>query len=64
LSPLTFALICVSLGDYAAAIDWFERAVEDRSFWNIFLRVDPMCDPIRDEPRFAAVLKRIESPSG
>jgi len=63
-SPLTLALIYLSLGNYAAANDWFDRAVEDRSFWNIFLKVDPMCDPIRGEPRFAAVLKRIESPSG
>jgi serine/threonine protein kinase/Tfp pilus assembly protein PilF len=57
--PLSIALIYVGLGDREAAFAWLERAIDDHSFWLIFLGVDPMCDALRADPRFDRILNRI-----
>jgi DNA-binding winged helix-turn-helix (wHTH) protein/TolB-like protein/Flp pilus assembly protein TadD len=53
------ALIYASLGDKNNALDWLEKAYEDRSTLLIWIRVDPRLDNLRSEPRFKAVIKRM-----
>jgi serine/threonine-protein kinase len=57
--PTLFALIHITLGDHDAAIAMLERAYEIRSAWLPAMSIDPRIDPIRDDPRFLDLLRRI-----
>jgi serine/threonine-protein kinase len=47
------------LGDLERALDWAERAYADRRGWLAYLKVNPMLDPLRQEPRFQALVKKM-----
>ena len=53
------AIAWLGLGDDERALDSLERAVEDRSPRLLFLMVDPRFDPLRSNPRFQAMVKRV-----
>jgi DNA-binding winged helix-turn-helix (wHTH) protein/tetratricopeptide (TPR) repeat protein len=53
------ARLLALLGDRQAALDELENGIESRSFGVIFLKADPVFDSIRDDPRFEAMLKRV-----
>ncbi|HET8924715.1 MAG TPA: tetratricopeptide repeat protein [Candidatus Acidoferrum sp.] len=57
-SPL-IARIHLGLGEIDAAFEWLRKGLDERSYWNVFLKMDPVYDPIRPDPRFAEMLKRI-----
>ena len=50
------ALVHLALGEREAALRELERAQQDRSGWRAYLSRDPRLDPLRSEPRFAALL--------
>jgi serine/threonine-protein kinase len=60
ISPVEFATVYIALGDAERALDWIEAAVDDRRGWSAYLRVHPILDPLRAEPRFAAILDRMK----
>ncbi|MGD8375956.1 MAG: winged helix-turn-helix domain-containing protein [Acidobacteriota bacterium] len=63
-SPTSLATIHVLRGENDLAIAALERATEIRSGWILpFLAVHPTFDPLRGDPRFTAILERIESRS-
>ena len=47
-------------GNGEAALDWLERAFEERGPNLPYLAVDPIFDDIRPDPRFQALLERLE----
>jgi eukaryotic-like serine/threonine-protein kinase len=53
------AKIHLALDDRASAIDWLERAFRDRTHSMVFLRVDPQLDPLRGEPAFEDLVRRV-----
>lgn len=55
-SPM-IARIHLGLGEFEKALDWLQRGLEERSYWMVFLKVDPVYDPIRTHPRFSELLK-------
>jgi serine/threonine-protein kinase len=55
------ASLYVALGDSEAAFRWLEKAYAERSGGLVWIGVDPRMDPIRPDPRFAALRQRIES---
>jgi len=57
-SPM-IARIYVALGEIDEAFEWFKKGVEERSYWNVFLKMDPVYDPIRDDPRFHELLEDV-----
>jgi TolB-like protein/Tfp pilus assembly protein PilF len=57
-SPL-LALIHVGLGEDERAIDFLEKGVEERSYWMVFLKMDPVYDALRCHPRFQTILERV-----
>jgi len=60
ISPVEFATVYIALGDAQRALDWVEAAVDDRRGWSAYLRVHPILDPLRDEPRFAALVEKMK----
>ena len=58
-SPVAFAILHIGLGNLAAALDWAERAFDERRGWLAYVNVNPMFDPLRNEPRFAALVRRM-----
>lgn len=54
----SFAILNIGLGDHAAALGHLETACERREMVG-GLKVHPTYDPLRAEPRFQAILKRI-----
>jgi Flp pilus assembly protein TadD len=56
-SPVEHAIVHIALGDTERALDWTERAIEERRGWAAYLRVHPIVDPLRSEPRFDALVK-------
>jgi tetratricopeptide (TPR) repeat protein len=57
------ARIYVGLGQKDKAFEWLEKAFEDRSIGTFpisyALTVDPIFDPLRSDPRFADLLRRM-----
>ncbi|HKQ57418.1 MAG TPA: protein kinase [Candidatus Eisenbacteria bacterium] len=58
-SPYSIATVFTALGDRDQAFTWFERAFEDRDRMMVSLRVHPRLDPLRDDPRFEGLLRRM-----
>ena len=58
-SPVAFATVQIGLGDYSAALDWAERCFEERRGWVVYFPVNPLVDPLRDDPRFQRLLSRL-----
>ena len=61
--PIWIAVIHAALGDKDQAFAWLEKGYEDRSGWLIYLKVDPMFTPLRADPRFADLVRRVGLPS-
>ena len=58
-SPFSTAIIYVGLGDKVRALDGLEKAYEARSWLLLWLKMDRIFDPLRSEPRFIALLKKV-----
>jgi len=56
------ALIHAGLGDKDRAFEWLERAYQVRDKGMSFLKVDPPLDPLRSDPRFQDLLRRMNFP--
>jgi hypothetical protein len=52
----------LGLGDHDEAFVWLERAYEERSNILVNLKVHPFFDPVRNDPRFASLLRRVNFP--
>ena len=53
------ALACVSLGDNDEAISWLAKAEADKNYSLNFAQVDPRLDPIRSDPRFVELMRKV-----
>jgi len=60
--PSTLAVVYIGLGDKVEALNQLEKEVSSRSFNAIYLAVLPELDDLRSEPRFKAMLKRMNLP--
>lgn len=58
-SPSFIAAAYAELGEAEEALDWLEKGVAARDVEMLFVAVDPAFDNLRDEPRFAALIKRV-----
>ncbi len=57
--PLVFAMTYAILGNAPQCCYWLQRACEERSEYLVYLKVDPIFDSIRSDPRFGEILKQI-----
>ncbi len=58
-SPLDVALIYSTLDDRDKAFVWLEKSFEDRACWLIEMNVEPAFEPIRNDPRFHDLARRV-----
>jgi len=61
-TPFCQALVYLGLGENSKALDWLEKAYEGRSFWLGWLKIEPIYDPLRSDPRFQALYKKMNFP--
>ena len=56
----SFALARIGLDEKEEALRWLEQAYQDRAGNDIgWIRVDPLLDPLRSDPRFEALAEKI-----
>jgi serine/threonine-protein kinase len=61
-SPLDLARLEAEVGEREKAFQNLEAALAERSFGLVFLKVDTAWDRIRDDPRFAALVRKVGIP--
>jgi TolB-like protein/Tfp pilus assembly protein PilF len=61
-SPFLMALVYVGVEDKDRAFEWLEKAFEARSWELPVLRMNPIFDPLRSDPRFSALVGRLGLP--
>lgn len=59
--PLDFAYTYARLGDKEHALEWLEKAYNERDPW-LYLKAEPVLDGLRSEPRFKDILRRMGLP--
>jgi len=58
-NPVTVALSLLALGDREGAMEWLERGADERSWWAMLIHVWANFAPLRDDPRFQALERRL-----
>jgi serine/threonine-protein kinase len=57
--PTPMAAFCFVLGEMELGFQWLERAYEGYDSWARLLKTDTIFDPVREDPRFLEILKKI-----
>jgi serine/threonine-protein kinase len=60
--PAVVATAYAGLGDFDRAIEWCRKGLGERSPLMIYMKTSPMWDPVRDDPRFQAMLQQMNFP--
>jgi adenylate cyclase len=59
-SDYSFALVYLGLGEKEEALHWLEQSYRDRAGSDVtWIRVDPLLDPLRGDPRFESIAEKI-----
>jgi tetratricopeptide (TPR) repeat protein len=58
-SPVAIASIHALVGETEESFDWLERGYRERDPQMIYLKAYPLFDPLRSDPRFIALLRRM-----
>jgi serine/threonine protein kinase len=53
------ALIHAGLNDKEQVLVWLRKAVQERSHWMVWSRLDPRFDKFRNEPRFQSLVREV-----
>jgi adenylate cyclase len=59
LPPFNLAIVYLGMGDYERAMDYLEHAYSAHNMWLVLLKMDRMFDPLRKQPRFIALMKKL-----
>jgi hypothetical protein len=57
-----FAQIYAQWGNRGRALDWLDTAMRLRDTGLTGLKTDPLLDPLRDQPRFQAIERKLKFP--
>jgi tetratricopeptide (TPR) repeat protein len=58
-AALYIAMIWTGLGDRDQAFRWLDRAYDEDCEYLVYLQTEPMADPLRGDPRFAELLRKL-----
>ena len=61
-TPAALVNVYIGLGDKEQAFVWLEKAYEERSNYLAYFKVFPFLDPLRSDPRYADLLRRVGLP--
>ena len=61
-SPAQMAILQAALGNKDEAFRWLDKAYETRDSDLLFIKAQPDFDPLRSDPRFQALLRRMNLP--
>ena len=61
-APLNIAVDYAKLGEKDNALDWLEKAFDEHNDPMYSIKTDPVFDPLRSEPRFQALVRRMNFP--
>jgi hypothetical protein len=59
LSSSCFAILHLGLGDVETSLTWLERACDQHESQIAAVKVHPVYDSLRSEPRFHQILRRV-----
>ena len=62
ISPFFLAVACIGAREFDQALEWLERGYTTQDTYMVFLRSSPWMDPIRKDPRFQDLLRRMKFP--
>jgi TolB-like protein/Flp pilus assembly protein TadD/predicted Ser/Thr protein kinase len=62
-SPYYLALVYTRLGQKAKALEWLVRGYDQRDTTMVSLAIDPRFDTLRGEPRFEALVRKMNFPA-
>ena len=54
------AEICFALGDFDQGFAWLEKGYEDREHGFCWIKIFPVSESVRSDPRFQALLKKMD----
>ena len=61
-SSYFLALIYTGLGEKDQALEWLEKAYQERAIYLIYVGKQPQFDALRSDPRFTDLLRRVGLP--
>lgn len=53
------AVLYARLGEKEKSLEWLQKAFEERPYGLMFLKIDPVFDNMRSDPRFQELIKRV-----
>ena len=62
LDPAVMGNVYGALGDLDRAIAWYQKGLQERAPNMIYMKAGPQLDPARGDPRFVAMLRRMNFP--
>lgn len=60
--PFFLAVACIGARQFDQALEWLERGYAAQDTYMVFIRSSPFLDPIREDPRFQDLLRRMKFP--
>ncbi len=63
LPPVQRAFIHIGIAEYEEALRLLEQAYEEKSWFIIFMKIEPWYDPIKEDPRFKRIFSQMNFPS-
>jgi tetratricopeptide (TPR) repeat protein len=61
-APGVFGIMCLGLGQVEQALDWYEKAIEDRDAIALYLSTEPKLGRLRSHPRYQALRRKMLLP--
>ena len=58
-TPVALVQVYLGLGDKDRAFAWLEKAYQERAYMMAYLKVIPIVDPLRSDPRLDDLLRRM-----
>ena len=57
--PYMMAVVSIGLGDKTRAFSWIRKGIEERSEETAYIKVDPIMEPLRSDPRYRQIMRLI-----
>lgn len=61
-SPVALVTLHIAVGNLDDALEWLHKSHAERRGWMVYLSVEPLLDPLRDDPRFKRLLRTMQLP--